>query len=124
MSARTFDLLGTRTRFGNVVVNRYDPMGNGMRFISVRLHGNEVALVDRLKGLVRLSTCGWVTPTTFKTINSTLSQLDASFRVGTKQGNVELRGDNGIQDFKDNEWYRYDGNREVAFYREVTLIES
>jgi len=74
MSARNFTLFGTAKRFGNVTIQRSDDK----RMISVLLHGNEVLTLDTVKGLMRISNCGWCTPTTHNAINTALSQIENS----------------------------------------------
>lgn len=109
MSARNFTMFGTAKRFGNVTINRYDDIVKGGRFISVLLHGNEVVLVDRLKGLVKVSNCGWVTPTTHKAINNALSQIGANFGVYAKKGVTMIYDESGSQNkpLVNGQWLRF-----------------
>jgi len=75
MSARNFDLNGTARRFGNVTIERL----NGLT--KVLLHGNNVVEIDHAKRLVKVSNCGWVTPTTHSAIKTALSQLPDTLEI-------------------------------------------
>ncbi len=80
MSANSFNVLGTASRFGNVTIGRND------NFVRVFLHGNEVVTIDNAKRQVKLSNCGWVTPTTHKTINNALKQIGVNLSVASYRG--------------------------------------
>lgn len=92
MSTKNFDVfsnsdvIGNVRSFGNVLV-----INKG--YISVQLHGNEVAKVDNVNRMVTLSNCGWPTVTTNKVINETLRQLGSYIRVKTVKGKTMLQLD-------------------------------
>ena len=116
MSARSFDLFGTRTKFGNIRVDR------SSEAIDVYLHNNHIARVKLSQGLVLLSAAGWYTPTTKTAINNVLSQIKANFRVKQVKGDWFIVGQYGKQEFKSNEWYRYLGDSELGFYMDISNI--
>lgn len=111
MSARSFNLFGTAKRFGNVTIDRValDGAPHGVHIVSVKLHRNEVVVIDTIKGLVKVSNCGWVTPTTHKAINNALSQAGAPFSVYAKKGMTLLHDsrDNSSKPLVNNEWLRF-----------------
>jgi hypothetical protein len=81
MSANTFKIDSTASRFGNVTIERTKGQ------TAVKLHGNAVIIIDHIMSEVILSNCGWVTPTTHKVINNALNQLGL--------GHVNVRGEKG-----------------------------
>lgn len=82
MSARSFEVFGTKRRFGNVTVQRDSMIGtfaqNEGGYIAVILHSTAVAT---LRGIgtenqtVTLSSGGWRTTTTKSCINNALRQV-------------------------------------------------
>ena len=63
---------------------------------AVFLHGNKI--INTLEnGNIEISFCGWATPTTADRINAIVSAYTGGkIRVGIKQGEPELRHDNGL----------------------------
>ena len=67
----------------------------------VRLHMNLIATVDHTTNCVKISSCGWHTPTTKSRLNAILSEVKYGCSVFQKQWNwyVSFRGQ--TQDFVD-----------------------
>lgn len=85
MSARSFDLTGTKSRFGNVTVL------HSKDSISVILHRTIVVHADLAAGTVMLNSGGWRTPTTKTAINNALGQLKANASVSQVKGQWLVR---------------------------------
>lgn len=68
MSAKSFEMFGTKRRFGNVTVFETD----GVR--TVRLHQTDIVVCD-VDGCVTLNSGGYKTMTTKTAINTALSQV-------------------------------------------------
>lgn len=90
MSARTFDIFGTKKAFGNVHVEKLTDLKNH-RLTNVLLHGNLVASINHSTGWVMLSNCGWATPTTHTAINNALRQINAPLSVHMIKGVTMVR---------------------------------
>ena len=68
---------------------------------SVFLHGHNIATVDHATNAVKLSSCGWHTPTTKSRLNAILSEVKWGCRVFQKQFDWYLRTNNQTVDFWD-----------------------
>lgn len=105
MSAKSFELYGTRKRFGNVDVER---TADG---ISVYLWGNRVFKLNALNSTITISSCGWQTPTTKTAINNALDQ--AGIKGGIYQKNYRWFYHWG------NDWN--DANKHIPMRGELVL---
>ena len=68
---------------------------------SVFLHGHNIATVDHATNAVKLSSCGWHTPTTKSRLNAILSEVKYGCRVFQKQFDWYLSTNNQTVDFWD-----------------------
>ena len=68
---------------------------------SVYLHGHNIATVDHATNAVKLSSCGWHTPTTKSRLNAILSEVKYGCRVFQQQFDWYLRTNNQTVDFWD-----------------------
>lgn len=89
MSARNFELNGTKKAFGNVKIDR---QGNTTKVI---LHSTAVVEVDYSTNSVKLNSGGWLTPTTKTAINNALKQISGfeSVFVSQKKGEWTIQLD-------------------------------
>ena len=69
---------GYNTRSGNTEVISD---GNIMN-----LHGNTIAIYDRLEGKLTLRDCGWKSATTKERLNGLLSEFHSEWRIYQKDG--------------------------------------
>lgn len=69
MSARNFEINGTKKRFGNVTIER-----EGI-YTRVILHKTCVVELNNMSNIVTLNTGGWNTVTTKATINNAMKQI-------------------------------------------------
>ena len=67
----------------------------------VRLHMNLIATVDHSTNAVKISSCGWQTPTTKSRLNAILSEVKYGCRVFQKQFDWYLSTNNQTVDFWD-----------------------
>jgi hypothetical protein len=91
MSARSFELFGTKKRFGNVTIDRADISGTGLTYIGVILHKTRVVRLifkDSVPVAVSLTNGGWPTPTTVTAINTALelAGLNGVLRAYNRRG--------------------------------------
>ena len=68
---------------------------------SVFLHGHNIATVDHATNAVKLSSCGWHTPTTKSRLNAILSEVKYGCSVFQKQWNWYVSFNNQTRDFVD-----------------------
>jgi len=68
---------------------------------NVFLHGNMIATVDHGTHSVKLSSCGWDTPTTKSRLNAILQEVKTGFSVFQKQFEWFLNGQGKTVDFFD-----------------------
>ncbi len=94
MSARSFDLFGTRKRFGTVTIIK-DPIN-----IYVKLHRTIVVLYNKDTTEIVLNSGGWQTVTTKTCINQALIQLKNKARVYQEKG----------------EWFLFTRDEKIPFY--------
>ena len=67
----------------------------------VRLHGNLIATVDHSTNAVKVSSCGWHTPTTKSRLNAILNEVKWGCSVFQKQWNWYVSFNRQTQDFID-----------------------
>ena len=67
----------------------------------VRLHGNLIATVDHATNAVKISSCGWHTPTTKSRLNAILNEVKWGCKVFQKQFDWYLSTNNQTVDFWD-----------------------
>ena len=68
---------------------------------NVFLHGHNIATVDHATKSVKLSSCGWETPTTKSRLNAILQEVKSGFSVFQKQFEWFLNGQGKTVDFFD-----------------------
>ena len=68
---------------------------------NVFLHGHNIATVDHATKSVKLSSCGWETPTTKSRLNAILQEVKTGFSVFQKQFEWFLNGQGKTVDFFD-----------------------
>jgi hypothetical protein len=103
MSARSFDING-KMRQGNITVL------NDQDVVAVILHNTTVMMFSKKLNKIKLTSGGWMTPTTKTAINNALSQLESI--VGQSMPQVFQ---------KKGEWFLTDGTKfqdgmELAVY--------
>ncbi len=96
MSARSFELFGTRKRFGNVTIEKDKDT------VYVILHSTIVVEYNRRSGDIRLNNGGWYTVTTKTCINEALRQLKYPGRVYQEKGEWYLYLDGARYDYNNN----------------------
>ena len=68
---------------------------------NVFLHGHNIATVDHGTNSVKLSSCGWETPTTKSRLNAILQEVKTGFSIFQKQFEWFLNGQGRTVDFFD-----------------------
>lgn len=79
MSARSFEINGSKKSFGNVKIEK-----DGI-FTRIRLHQTVVVELNTAKNTVTLNSGGWLTVTTKTAINNALRQIAGFEQVGVSQ---------------------------------------